>query len=45
VSGPPEGIVDMLEELEKLAVELDQALLRIVVTCLAESLSNWTRRC
>jgi hypothetical protein len=32
-------MVHMLEELEKLAVELGQALPRIVVTCSAESLS------
>jgi hypothetical protein len=35
----PEDMVHMLEELEKLAVELGQALLRIVVTCSTESLS------
>jgi hypothetical protein len=38
-SGLPEDMVRMLEELEKLAVELGQALPRIVVTCSAESLS------
>jgi len=38
-SGLPEDMVHMLEELEKLAVELGQALPRIVVTCSAESLS------
>jgi hypothetical protein len=32
-------MVHMLEELEKLAVELGQALPKIVVTCSAESLS------
>ena len=37
-SGLPEDMVHMLEELEKLAVELGQALPRIVVTCSAESL-------
>ena len=38
-SGLPEDMVHMLEELEKLAVELGQALPKIVVTCSAESLS------
>ena len=38
-SGLPEDMVHMLEELEKLANELGQALPRIVVTCSAESLS------
>lgn len=38
-SGLPEDMVQMLEELEKLAVELGQALPKIVVTCSAESLS------
>src|SRR5712671_2731165 len=38
-SGLPEDMAHMLEELEKLAVELGQALPRIVVTCSAESLS------
>ena len=38
-SGLPEDMVHMLEELERLAVELGQALPRIVVTCSAESLS------
>jgi len=38
-SGLPKDMVRMLEELEKLAVELGQALPRIVVTCSAESLS------
>ena len=38
-SGLPQDMVHMLEELEKLAVELGQALPRIVVTCSAESLS------
>ncbi|KAH9976877.1 hypothetical protein BGW80DRAFT_1291170 [Lactifluus volemus] len=38
-SGLPEDMVHMLEELEKLALELGQALPRIVVTCSAESLS------
>jgi hypothetical protein len=38
-SGLPEDMVRMLEELEKLAVELGQALPRIVVTCSTESLS------
>lgn len=38
-SGLPEDMVRMLEELEKLAVELAQALPKIVVTCSAESLS------
>jgi hypothetical protein len=38
-SGLPKDMVDMLEELEKLAVELSQALPKIVVTCSAESLS------
>ena len=38
-SGLPEDMVHMLEELENLAVELGQALPRIVVTCSAESLS------
>jgi hypothetical protein len=38
-SGLPEDMVHMLEELEKLAFELGQALPRIVVTCSAESLS------
>ena len=39
-SGLPEDMVSMLEELEKLALELGQALPRIVVTCSAESLSS-----
>jgi hypothetical protein len=39
-SGLPEDMVHMLEELEKLALELGQALPRIVVTCSAESLSS-----
>lgn len=39
-SGLPEDMVHMLEELEKLAVELGQALPKIVVTCSAESLSR-----
>jgi len=38
-SGLPDDMVHMLEELEKLALELGQALPRIVVTCSAESLS------
>ena len=38
-SGLPEDMVHMLEELEKLAVELGHALPKIVVTCSAESLS------
>ena len=38
-SGLPEDMVHMLEELEKLAVELGQALPKIVVTCSTESLS------
>jgi hypothetical protein len=38
-SGLPEDMVHMLEELEKLAVELGRALPKIVVTCSAESLS------
>jgi hypothetical protein len=38
-SGLPEDMVHMLEELEKLAVDLGQALPKIVVTCSAESLS------
>ena len=38
-SGLPEDMVHMLEEVEKLAVELGQVLPRIVVTCSAESLS------
>ena len=38
-SGLPEDMVYMLEELEKLALELGEALPRIVVTCSAESLS------
>ncbi|KAI0255607.1 hypothetical protein BJV78DRAFT_1279345 [Lactifluus subvellereus] len=38
-SGLPEDMVHMLEELEKLALELGQTLPRIVVTCSAESLS------
>jgi hypothetical protein len=38
-SGLPEEVFHMLEELEKLAVELGQALPKIVVTCSAESLS------
>jgi len=38
-SGLPEDMVHMLEELEKLAVELGQALPRIVVTCSTESIS------
>jgi hypothetical protein len=38
-SGLPEDMVHMLEELEKLAIELGEALPRIVVTCSAESLS------
>ncbi|KAH9954715.1 hypothetical protein BC827DRAFT_1241516 [Russula dissimulans] len=42
-SGLPEDMVHMLEELEKLAVELGQALPRIVVTCSAESLSRKRR--
>jgi hypothetical protein len=37
-TGLPEDMVHMLEELEKLAVELVQALPKIVVTYLAESL-------
>ncbi|KAF8263145.1 hypothetical protein EI94DRAFT_619193 [Lactarius quietus] len=41
-SGLPEDMVSMLEELEKLALELGQALPRIVVTCSAESLSSKT---
>lgn len=39
-SGLPDDMVSMLEELEKLALELGQALPRIVVTCSAESLSS-----
>ncbi|KAI9461919.1 hypothetical protein BJY52DRAFT_1257584 [Lactarius psammicola] len=39
-SGLPEDMVNMLEELENLALELGQALPRIVVTCSAESLSS-----
>ena len=38
-SGLPEYMVHMLEELEKLAIELGQALPKIVVTFSAESLS------
>lgn len=39
-SGLPGDMVGMLEELENLALELGQALPRIVVTCSGESLSS-----